>query len=163
MVYGAINEKGESGYTYLPKLFAVLDNAQLQYNWLITDCFCNFDTAVTIEEREKGYCWISGEDLTQLVNENQVQWIFAVLSGFTKDISLTDALKYPLPFADGYGGFWHNPISMQHPLATVEIVPWDASLTLFFSSDKNLVEKFRKGYPRSEDLAAYNARYENKE
>ena len=41
MVYGAINEKGEKYYTFLPKLFDAIDNAQLAYNWLITACDCN--------------------------------------------------------------------------------------------------------------------------
>jgi len=163
MVYGAINEKGEKIYTYLPTLFDAIDHAQLDYNWLITDCFCNFDTEVTLEFKKKGYCWISGEALTKLVLKDDIQWIWAVLSGFSKNIPLKKVLKYPLPFADGYGGFWHNPISMQHPLATIEIVPWDASLTLFFSTDKELVDKFRTGYPLSEDLTVHNARYESKE
>jgi len=158
MVYGAINEKGEKFYTYLPKLFDVIDNAQLDYNWLITDCFCNTKTQIEEDIDEKGYCWISGEELTKFVRENDVQWIWAVLSGFSKEIPLSEVLTQPLPFADGYSGFWHNPISVQHPLATVEIVPWDSSLTLFFSTDKDLVDKFMTGYPYSEDLTAYNAR-----
>ena len=160
MVYGAINEKGERFFTYLPKLFDAIDNAQLNYNWLVTDCFCNIDNPVMRQEREKGYCWISGEELTKLVQETHIQWIFAVLSGFSKDVPLSQILQYPLPYADGYAGFWHNPISMQHPLATLEIVPWDSCLTLFFSTKKELVDKFMSGYPQSEDLAAYIARYE---
>ena len=163
MVYGAINEKSEEFYTYLPKLFDAIDNEQLNYNWLITDCFCNIDTPVEREIDEKGYCWISGEDLTKLVEENHIQWIFAVLSGFSKDISLSEVLKYPFPFADGYPGFWHNPISMQHSLATIEIVPWDATLTLFFSTKKELVDKFMSHYPHCEDLTIHNAKYEEKQ
>ena len=158
MVYGAINEKGEKFYTHLPKLFDAIDNAQLNYNWLITDCFCNTKTQIEEDIDEKGYCWISGEELTKFVRENDVQWIWAVLSGFSKEIPLSEVLIQPLPFADGYSGFWHNPISVQHPLATVEIVPWDSSLTLFFSTDKELVDKFMTGYPYSEDLTVYNAK-----
>lgn len=161
MAYGAITEKDEKYYTYLPKLFESIDNAQLDYNWLITDCFCNFEIPVVTEVDKNGYCWISGGDLTKLVQSTDVQWIWAVLSGFSKDVPLSEVLKYPLPFADGYSGFWHNPISMQHPLATIEIVPWDSSLTLFFSTDQTLVKKFRAGYPQSEDLSAYIAKHEN--
>ena len=161
MVYGAINEKGERFYTYLPKLFDAIDNAQLNYNWLITDCFCNVKTPVECDVDEKGYCWISGEDLTRLVQETNVQWIWAVLSGFPKEVPLSEVLNHPLPFADGYSSFWHNPISMQHPLATVEIVPWDSALTLFFSTDKELVDQFRSGYPYSEDLTDHNAKYDS--
>ena len=40
MVYGAVNRKGEKYYTYLKKLFDAINNKQLDYNWLITDCTC---------------------------------------------------------------------------------------------------------------------------
>lgn len=159
MVYGVINERGEKLYTYLSKLFESIDNAQLDYNWLITDAFCNIPSRVDEDIADHGYCWLSGDALTKLVKEKQMQWIFAVLSGFKKDIPLQDILEYPFPLSN-YAGFWYNPISMQHPLATIEIVPWDASLTLFFSTDADLATKFKKGYPQSEDLTVYNARFE---
>lgn len=159
MVYGAINEKGERFYTYLPKLFDAIDNAQLNYNWLVTACDCNVPNRVEDEYLKQGYCWISGEKLTALVQRKHIQWIWAVLSGFEKDIPLEKVLEYPYPDADGYPGFWRNPISIQHPLATVEIVPWDSSLTLFLSTDAELVSKFRAGYPQSEDLAVRNSKY----
>lgn len=157
MVYGAIDKKGEEFYTFLPKLFDAIDNAQLDYNWLITACDCNCQNKIEDEYRKQGYCWISGKELTETVNETEIQWIWAVLSGFRKDISLDDVLKHPYPDADGYPEFWHNPLSMQHPLSTIEIVPWDSSLTLFFSTDKGLVDKFRAGYPYSEDLFVHNS------
>ena len=37
MVYGAINRKGESYYTYLGKVFDAMSGRQKDYNWLITD------------------------------------------------------------------------------------------------------------------------------
>ena len=160
MVYGAIVEKGERFYTYLPKVFDSIDNVQLEYNWLITACECNVQNKVEDEALKQGYCWISGKELTEIVQEKHIQWIWAVLSGFRKDISLDEVLAYPFPDADGYPEFWKNPISMQHPLATIEIVPWDSSLTLLFSKDKEIVEKFRAAYPYSEDLTVHNARYE---
>ena len=160
MVYGAINEKGEKYYTYLPKLFDSIDNAQKNYNWLVTACDCNVQNRVEDECLKQGYCWISGDELTKVVHEQHIQWIWAVLSGFEKDVPLEKVLEHPFPEADGYGGFWHNPITMQHPLAKIEIVPWDSGLTLFFSKDKELVQKFCCGYPQSEDLAAYNAQFE---
>ena len=160
MVYGAINEKGERFYTDLPKLFEAIDNAQLGYNWLVTACDCNVPNRVEEEYLRQGYCWISGEDLTGIVRERQIQWIWAVLSGFEKDIPLEKILEYPYPQADGYPGFWCSPITMQHPLSKIEIVPWDSSLTLFLSMDRELVAKFKAGYPQSEDLTSYITRHE---
>lgn len=84
------------------------------------------------------------------------QWIWAVLSGFEKSITLDEVLEYPLSYAEEYTGFWENPISIQHPLATVEIVPWDSSLTLIISRERKIVDDFKEGFPLSEDLNYYN-------
>ncbi len=155
MVYGVIEEKAEKFYTYLPKIFDAIGNVQGNYNWLITDCSCNITIPIEMEVEKNGYCWISGEELTEVVTKEHIQWIFAVLSGFPKDIPLEDVLKYPLPLSQ-IPSFWQNPISIQHPLAEIELVPWDSCRTLLFSRDKLLVDRFRAAYPESQDLNDYN-------
>ena len=99
---------------------------------------------------------MSGNKLTSIIKKEDFQWIWGVLSGFEPDISLEDVLKYPLPYADGYEGFWKNPLTMQHPLTSVEIVPLDSSLTLIFSKQKEIIDQFRTHFPLSEDLTLYN-------
>lgn len=157
MVYGAILEKGEKYYTYLCKVFDAIGNRQNEYNWLITNCECYPATQKFSEMLDKDYCWLSGDELTSIVNAEDFQWIWAVLSGFSKDIPLAKVLESPLPLADGYTGFWKNPVSIQHPLASIEIVPWDSSLTLLISNQKDLVDNFMKAFPLSENLQLYNA------
>lgn len=152
MIYGAIDEKSERWYTHLKKLFDAIGNKQLEYNWLITDWECNTDIIETVH---KEYCWLSGEALTDLIVKNDPQWIWAVLSGFDKSVTPEEVLKYELPFANGYGGFWKKPLTLQHPLAKVEIVPWDSSLVLILSERKEIVDSFRKHYPKSKDLIDY--------
>lgn len=71
-------------------------------------------------------------------------------------IRLDDILKYDLPTADCNTRFWKNPISIQNPLASVEIVPWDSSLTLIISKDDNIVNNFLKNLPLSKNLEDYN-------
>ena len=157
MIYGAINEKGERWYTQMGRVFDAIRNKQTEYNWLITDIDC---VPQKIEELCDGndYCWITGEELSRIVKEDDWQWVWAVLSGFNKNITLAEVMQYPKPYADGYEGFWRNPLSIQHPLATIEIVPWDSSLTLFFSKKEDLVNDFLRFFPFSEDLAIYNSR-----
>lgn len=155
MVYGAINAKGEKYYTYLKKLFDAIGNRQTEYNWLITDCTCYPENPKTDTMLRKDYCWISGEDLTELVTQEDFQWIWAVLTGFDKSVKLSEVLKYDLPYAEDYNGFWSKPISMQHPLARIEIVPWDSTMTMIFSDDKNIIDSFRAAYPQSEDFEDY--------
>lgn len=156
MIYGAISEKDERYYTYLKKVFEAIGNVQQDYNWLITDCECCPRNIETEKLLNAEYCWITGEQLTEIVLEEDFQWIWAVLSGFEKNIDLSEVLKYDLPYADEYRGFWENPLTLQHPLAHIEIVPWDSSLTLLLSDDKDIVDRFKKGFRYSEDLEKYN-------
>ena len=64
--------------------------------------------------------------------------------------------NYALPYADGYRGFWEENISIQHPLAMVELVAWDSGCTIFISKEDELVDKFRSAFPLSVDLEMYN-------
>ncbi len=155
MVYGAINEKGEKYYTNLKKVFDAINNKQKDYNWLITDCVCYCNNPKTEEMLRKEYCWISGEELTNLVIKEEFQWIWAVLSAFDKSVDFSEVLKHELPYADGYRGFWEKPLTMQHPLSKIEIAPWDSTLTLIFSDDKEIIDRFRSFYPKSQDLEEY--------
>ena len=157
MIYGVINRRGEEYYTDLGKVFEAIKNKQKNYNWLITDCECYPENPVMAEMLRKNYCWLSGEELTALVEKENFFWIWAVLSGFEKDIPFEEVIKYKLPYANGYRGFWKNPLTLQHPLASVEIVPWDSTPTLILSKNKEIVEDFRKVFPYSENLEEYNA------
>ena len=154
---GAILDKGEKYYTYLGAVFSSIRNVQKNYNWLITDCVCYPQTKSFCDLLSSNeYCWLSGEELTAMVEEEDFQWVWAVLSGFDKNVPLEELLRHELPYADEYTGFWKNPITIQHPLADVEIVPWDSSLTLVISKNHNIVSDFRKNFPLSEGLEEYN-------
>ena len=155
VVYGAINEKGEKYYTFLNKVFDAIGNKQKEYNWLITDCECYPQNQKIKELLNNEYCWLSGEELTEVVNHEDFQWIWAVLSGFDKSIELSEILKYDLPYADGYTGFWNKPLTLQHPVSKIEIVAWDSSLTLTLSEDKELVSSFMRCFPYSQNLEDY--------
>ena len=153
---GRIIHRGESFYTDLGKLFKKTDNIQKQYNWLITDCQAYPQNEKYHELLSREYAWISGEDLTKMTEQEDFQWIWAVLSGFEKDITEAEVLKYPLPYADGYRGFWENPISIQHPLAETEITAWDGTASIIISANPKIYDLIELRYPLSEDLQEYN-------
>ncbi len=172
MIYAAIDQNSWQFYTYLDRVFEALQGKQRAYNWLITDShiLAHSDGLESLNTRQsfvkpngewvplpcQPWQFLSGDELTELVEQDHAQWIWAVLSGFEKDVPLEEILKYSLPYADGYGGFWKNPPSIQHPSATVEIVPWDSGLVLLLSREKELIDCFRAALPASEDLAEYN-------
>ncbi len=140
----------------LNEIFCSINNIQNEYNWLVTNCECFSPSYETENLLNKEYCWLSGNKLSSILNTDGFSCIWAVLSGFKKDIPLEHILEYPLPYANGYSGFWKNPISIQHPLAEIEIVAWDGISTLLFAKEQNIVNSFRNAFPLSEDLTSYN-------
>ena len=158
-VYGAILDKGERFYTYLGKVFEAIGSAQRDYNWLIScpDCFPATPEFGDLLSRE--YCWLTGEELTEMIRQEDFQWIWGVLSGFAKDISWEMVMAYPIPDSDSRG-FWRYPLALEHPLASVQIAAFDSSLTLLMSRKKKLVDDFRAFFPQSEDLAAQNEAFQ---
>ena len=155
MVYGAVLKKGERYYSYLGKVFAAIGNAQRNYNWLISypDCFPATPEFGALLARE--HCWLTGEELTEMIRQEDFQWVWGVLSGFAKDISWEKVMEYPVPDADS-PGFWRYPLVLEHPLASLEIAAFDSSMTLLVSREKKHVDGFRTFFSLSGDLAEEN-------
>lgn len=173
MVYGVIDKESSRYYTYLKAVFNAIENKQVEYNWLITATeivahssrLDALNTSVHWKDEDgkpiaipaPDYYFLSGEELTKIITEDDSQWIWGVLSGFEKSIPLDEILKYPLPKADGYEGFWKNPPTIQNALASMEIVPWDSSCVLLLSTKGEIVEKFKRAFPNSRELSVYNS------
>ncbi|MBC6297872.1 hypothetical protein HCJ45_12220 [Listeria sp. FSL L7-1517] len=150
---GAISLNGQNFYTDMSVVFKAIQNKQANYNWLISHFECNH---YPVDILKQAYIWVSGEELTKMIEENNIQFIWGVFSGFEKAISLEEVMQSELPFADGYLGFWKEKISIQHQLASIEIVPWDSSLVLFISKMEELTALFKENFPNSIDLEEYN-------
>ena len=127
------------------------------YNWLITDMECYTDDKNLLNVIDNKYCWVQGKDLLKLLKIESSQWIWGVFSAFSKNIELKDVLKYEYPFADGYKGFWKNPLTIQHPLATLEFVIWDGNFILVISEDHKIISDIMKKNNNARDLELYNA------
>ena len=158
MTYGIIDRKNHKYYTYMSKVFQAIDNAQLQYNWLITDCVSYPHNDEIENMLNQDYCWLTGDELSGIIEQEDFQWIWGCLCGFSKSISMEEVLKYPLPSAEDYDGYYLNPVSLQHPLSSVEIVPSDSSWTLIISKDKAIIDSYMKRCPKCEELLFFNQR-----
>ena len=155
---GVILRKGERAYSYFSGVFSAISPAVAERNWLITG-YENYPEALEPYGGNLGraaFFWVQGERLEEIVRQQDYPWYWGVLSGFKKEVPLHQVISYGLPYADGYTGFWKNPISIQHPMADIEIVAWDSALTLLISRDEAIAQAFRNAYPRSEDLETYN-------
>ena len=153
---GIIIDEGEKYFTFLKKIFKSINDVQKKYNWLITSYECYPQNTKYVEKLSEEYCWITGEDLTEMVEKEDFQWVWGVFSAFSKDVTEEEILQYKLPRADGYDGFWKSPVSIQHPLAEIEIVAWDSSLTIFISKDNAIADGIIKNNPLAKDLEEYN-------
>lgn len=155
-------------FTDLKIVFDALGGRQREYNWLITDLeFSAFgicddegifssDQISLLDLLNKKIVWIDGEKLTEIVNLFNIQFIWAVLSGFKKDVEIDLKNLSVIPYADGNRNFWIGNPNLQHPLAMVEIVCWDSTLALFLSKDHDLVDRFKVYFSESKDLSVYN-------
>jgi len=151
---GVMFDKGFEYYTYMDAILEPIKDTIQDYNWLITECDCN----IYPDDRLLGdYVWLSGKELLEIVKAYHIQFIWAVFSAIPKEIPLEEVLKYDYPYADMNGGFWKNPIGIQHPLAAIEVVPFDSSFVLFIAKDDALVDRFSQHFPFSVDLESYNA------
>jgi len=155
-------QRGPNHSPNLKPIFKALNGIYKEFNWLITNYQC-----FSLNEEHEIYAkvlkengepiWITGEELDILVtNDEELYWIWGVLSAFKKEISKEDVLKYDEPWADGYTGFWENPISIQHPLAEIEIVSWDGLLTLFISRDDEHTLLLKEKFYDAQDLKEHN-------
>ena len=154
---GLILQKGERGYSYFKKTFCGIDALSQNYKWMLSNLVCYPQSDVLKRTlQDKKFVQLSGLELKQILEFEDFQLIWGVLSGFPNHIAWKEILPYSLPYADGYNGFWHDPLTLQHPLATAEFVAWDSRCTLFISKDDRLIYEVSRLYPQAEDLAEYN-------
>ena len=158
MTYGLIDEQSHQYYTYLSTVFEAIENVQNQYNWLISDCDCYPVDEEISAMLNKEYCWLTGEELTELIAKEDFQWIWGALCAFEKDVPLDEILKHPLPTSQSYNDYYTNPVSLQHPLSSLEVILCDSSWLLIMSKDKSIIESYISKYPKAEDLSLYNQR-----
>nr|WP_296094093.1 hypothetical protein [uncultured Dorea sp.] len=155
---GLILRKREKEYSYFDEIFTKIPELSEEYNWLITYPECYPISPEIRKILTEDEIWIKGEKLGALLKQERFQWIWGVLSGFKKTVPISKIKTYSLPYAENYEGFWKNPITIQHPLADIEIVAWDSSCTLFISKEEWIIEEIKELYPLSEDLEKYNER-----
>jgi hypothetical protein len=150
---GAILDKGLKHFTDMKMIMMPFSQYFKKYNWLITECECYPNDI--LEEKDK-FIWITGEELYEKLSLQDIQFVWAVFSGFENNISFKKILEYDFPYADGNKTFWDEEIKIQHPLAEVEIVPFDSTFVLFISKNNSFVETFIKKFPLAKDLEEYN-------
>lgn len=154
---GIVIQNENKYFTFLREVFLSIDNIQKKYNWLITNYECYPQLKKNLKILSNDYCWITGEDLTAMIESENFQWIWGVFSAFPQNISKDIIMQYEFPEADGNERLWKNPIILQHPLAEIEIIAWDSTMTIFISREDSIANMLQKKFNYSVDLVKYNS------
>jgi hypothetical protein len=145
--------------TDLRLVFEAFGGRQREFNWLLTDLELNhYPPSLSYRDgvRSSEARWLSGSELSEIVKESDIQFIWGVLSGFRPGVAIDLAALETYPCADGNRALWEPGASIQHPLADVEIVCWDSRATLLLSGDDDLTRRFRNFFPEAIDLNEHN-------
>ena len=156
MIKGLILRRGEPFYSVFGKLFENLPQLSTEYNWLISRPQCYPRTPAFYDLMARDYVWFTGEELKEMLRQEDFQWIWGVLSAFPTTVSPEAVLRFPLPDGENGAAYWHNPIAFLHPLAEVELGAFDSSCTVFLGKSAPLMEEISRLYPLAEDLEEYN-------
>jgi hypothetical protein len=94
------------------------------YDWYVSDIEMDYSgTELSSDDQ-----WISGEELQQFLERNEVQFIWAVFSAFPKDFRCA---VQPAPYADGNSNYWNSrEVFPQLEGALFEVTCWDSSATI---------------------------------
>lgn len=142
-------------------LFSLMDGLPRRFNWLITDTKIVWEKDKGSKElmryekesfEGKPYCFLSEEELKQIVDEEDVRWLRGVLSAVPHEVLLEDILELNYPTVEESDIVWGKYRRMQLPYAEIEIVVWDERLILVASKDEAVIEMIRKGIPGAESL-----------
>ncbi|MBC1253510.1 hypothetical protein HB956_12520 [Listeria welshimeri] len=154
---GLIINKMYSGYfTNMSEVFNLLPVEELNCMWLVSSYECNIYPFEPIPF-EKEYVWMKGTELKEILNQEEVMFIWGNFTSYPSNTKLKDILKYPIPFADGNSDLWKKDVHLSNPLSNTELISWDSSIFLALSKNTTLIEELKDNYPDSEDLSTYNS------
>jgi hypothetical protein len=148
-------------HTDIKLIFDALEGRQREFNWLITEheCYCWSSDKNIFNE---GIVLLSGDELTDIVTGNEIQFVWGILSAFSKSTDIDINSLSVIPTFEGEWKYGGEEVRPQHPLAIAEIVCVDSSYTLFLSKDEDLSNRFLRYYPDAQDLHQRNIKLRNK-
>lgn len=141
----------EKYYTYMLKVINSIGGRNLNYNWLITDIEAYpEDTELYQIIGSSNYLFLSNDELMDMLEKDDFQWIWAVFSAIPKEYSKEEVLKYKLPYADCNSNLFKEDLFViQHPLSDIEIVAADGSFVSIVAKEDKIVDRFKNVYKNS--------------
>jgi hypothetical protein len=157
-----INSPQMPTQTDIKLIFDAFEGRQREFNWLITEHEC-YSFTTDIDIFNKKIIFLSGDELTDIVINNNIQFVWGILSAFDKAIDIDINNLSVIPTFDGEWRYGTENVQPQHPLAVAEIVCVDSSYTLFLSKDDDLSNRFHRHFSDAQDLYQWHKNLKNKE
>jgi hypothetical protein len=134
---------GVKYFTNMREVFSALRIRCSDFDWYVSDIETN---GFPFEEG-----WHRGSDLASIINNNDIQFIWAVFSAVPK--GLRPEVIEP-PCIDGNPNYWNgsNP-KPQLASALFEIACWDSSATILVGVDFKMAANFQTTYPDTIELS----------
>ena len=155
---GIILNEGTEYVTYMKPIFETIGEVVVRsLNWRLTYVVTG---GYLTEEYSFGDClevWISGDELwAEVVKYPDMQWIWGLLQGFSKEITFEQSQTHGLVDIMMDERIWTNPVSMRHPDAEIEIEAFDSTLSIVIAKDDSVLSRLKERYPRYQLLSEVN-------
>ena len=127
-------------------VFDALGISAASYDWYVSDIETNYYGEDFASEDQ----WILVEDLQRFLENNEVQFIWAVFSAVPKGFRTT-VEKHP--YVEGNTAYWNrSEMRPQLPGALFEIACWDSSATLLIGMPDDMLKNFCCRYSDTKPL-----------
>lgn len=126
-------------YTDLKLFLRASEIDPLKYNWIIYQYECNYYPSEVLEQKRHSSIWLTGTEVNDLIANENLQFIWGIIVGYTQDVSEESVLKLKTP------DYSRNPVS--DGLNEIEIHAIDSTSTKIFSKEKKHIEQIKKSFP----------------
>ena len=141
-------------YTFFKQVLHDLDLADKDYLWVISDIEAGSNSDEFFERlnNDEYSMLLTTKELLELLEIDDAQWIWGVFSAIPSKYANEDLLDVDLPYIQIFEEDEFNPVKdepkLQHPFAEFEIYSVDSSFMFMIADDDNIVDKFKKAYPK---------------
>ena len=138
-------------YTMLKQILYDLELVDKNYWWLISDVEAYPQKEKYEDMLQEEYLLINTNELVEMLEEDDFQWVWAVFSVIPSNYTKEDILQFELPCVENLDDKKYNPHEdipkMQHPYAELEIYAVDSSYMFMITDNEELICRFKKSYP----------------
>ena len=143
--------------THPYNIFKHIETYIRRLNWRIANIECysaTTDYQFPFEDYDDYF--IDGDTFFNLLKVHpEIQWVWATISGFEKNISWEEIKKNPPIDISTELTFWENGLHHLEPLSVFELIAFDSTETYVMIDDNNIAEKLIRNSPKAESLEKY--------